>query len=91
MAQRTAGPARRLRAFVPPVGDSPPAHAGARCERIRDRRDHRRPFSPTLSIGVALALLPADIPIGAALSVDVRGQPLAVEVVALPFVDASPR
>ncbi|MGH3674068.1 MAG: glycine cleavage T C-terminal barrel domain-containing protein, partial [Pseudonocardiaceae bacterium] len=43
-------------------------------------------FSPTLGTGIALALIdPATRP-GDMVEIDVRGRPLACEVVTLPFV-----
>ncbi len=47
-------------------------------------------FSPTLGAGIALALLSAAEE-GDAVSVDVRGRPVAADVVRPPFVKASPR
>lgn len=46
-------------------------------------------FSPSLKEGIALALVPTDVKIGDMLHLDVRGRTLAVEVVRLPFVQAS--
>jgi aminomethyltransferase len=50
-------------------------------------------FSPTLKLGIALALVDvdADVTVGQRVSVDVRGRPLECEVVALPFVEAKTR
>jgi aminomethyltransferase len=50
-------------------------------------------FSPTLKLGIALALIDADAGIadGQHLAVDVRGRALECEVVALPFVEAKTR
>jgi aminomethyltransferase len=42
-------------------------------------------FSPTLKIGIGLALLKSDIEIGQALVIDVRGRDSRCEVVKLPF------
>jgi aminomethyltransferase len=92
VAQRAAGPDRRLRGLRATGRGIPRAHmpvldaGGAVIGEVTSGT-----FSPTLSIGIALALIPADVPLGAALSIDVRGRPLPVEVVAAPFVDASPR
>jgi aminomethyltransferase len=47
-------------------------------------------FSPTLGAGIALALLSAASE-GDAVSIDVRGRPVAADVVKPPFVKASPR
>ena len=50
-------------------------------------------FSPSLKVGIALALLDtaADIADGARVTVDVRGRALECEVVAPPFVAAKTR
>ncbi|HTY29556.1 MAG TPA: glycine cleavage T C-terminal barrel domain-containing protein, partial [Mycobacterium sp.] len=50
-------------------------------------------FSPTLKVGIALALIDADAGIedGATVDVDVRGRALACEVVKPPFVDVKTR
>ncbi len=43
-------------------------------------------FSPTLGCAIALGFLTPAVAVGTAVSIDVRGRPLAAEVVALPFV-----
>jgi aminomethyltransferase len=92
VAQRAAGPERRLRGLRATGRGIPRSHMpvldaeGAVIGEVTSGT-----FSPTLSVGIALALIPADTPVGAELAVDVRGRPLPVEVVAPPFVDASPR
>jgi aminomethyltransferase len=50
-------------------------------------------FSPTMKLGIALALIDsdADIAVGQRVAVDVRGRSLECEVVAPPFVDAKTR
>jgi aminomethyltransferase len=50
-------------------------------------------FSPTLKLGIALALIDADAGVvdGQQVAVDVRGRALECEVVTLPFVDAKTR
>ncbi|MBB3603452.1 aminomethyltransferase [Mycolicibacterium sp. BK556] len=50
-------------------------------------------FSPTLKVGIALALIDADAGIedGALVNVDVRGRPLECEVVKPPFVEVKTR
>jgi aminomethyltransferase len=47
-------------------------------------------FSPTLRVGIGLALLDAEIEPGDELSVDVRGKPSSMSVVRPPFVQRSP-
>jgi aminomethyltransferase len=50
-------------------------------------------FSPTLKLGIALALIDTDsgVAVGQHVTVDVRGRPLEGEVVAPPFVEAKTR
>jgi aminomethyltransferase len=50
-------------------------------------------FSPTLKLGIALALIDADAGVvdGQRVAVDVRGRPIECEVVAPPFVEAKTR
>jgi aminomethyltransferase len=50
-------------------------------------------FSPTLKVGIALALLDTDHDVadGQRVAVDVRGRPVECEVVKPPFVDAKTR
>jgi aminomethyltransferase len=47
-------------------------------------------FSPTLRVGIGLALLDGDLEPGAEVSVDVRGRSSSMVVVRPPFVDRSP-
>ncbi|CAB4800599.1 unannotated protein [freshwater metagenome] len=48
-------------------------------------------FSPTLKVGIALALLNSSVKIGDQLIIDVRGRDSLVEVVKLPFVSSHVR
>jgi len=48
-------------------------------------------FSPTLRVGIGLALLDRSIGEGDEVAVDVRGRPSVMRVVKPPFVDSSPR
>ena len=48
-------------------------------------------FSPTLKVGIGLALLASDVAVGDEVVVDVRGRASRFEVVAPPFVDSDPR
>jgi aminomethyltransferase len=48
-------------------------------------------FSPTLKIGIGLALLSSDIEVGQTLVIDVRGRDSQCEVVKLPFVTSHVR
>jgi aminomethyltransferase len=48
-------------------------------------------FSPTLRVGIGLALLTRGISVGDEVTVDVRGRQSAMKVVKPPFVPSSPR
>jgi aminomethyltransferase len=48
-------------------------------------------FSPSLKIGIGLALLNSDVQIGQTLVIDVRGRDSQCEVVKLPFVTSHVR
>jgi len=43
-------------------------------------------FSPTLGHGIALAFLPPEVELGAAVTVDIRGRAIEATVVKTPFV-----
>jgi aminomethyltransferase len=94
LAERAAGPARRLRGLraidrgVPRPGMAVLNGAG---ERIGETTSGT--FSPTLKVGIALALLDsaAGIKLGDEVTVDVRGRALRCEVVKPPFVDLHTR
>ena len=84
--ERERGVARRLRGIA--LDGRRPARDGARV--LSDGADMgfvtSGNFSPTLGHAIALALLAADVEIGAAVQLDVRGQLLDGRVVKLPFV-----
>ena len=48
-------------------------------------------FSPTLRVGIGLALLAGSVAPGDSVDVDIRGRRVAMEVVKPPFVSSSPR
>jgi aminomethyltransferase len=48
-------------------------------------------FSPTLRQGIALALIEPSVPLGAEVTVSVRGRELACQVVKPPFVEVETR
>jgi aminomethyltransferase len=48
-------------------------------------------FSPSLKVGIALALLKSGVKAGDQLTIDVRGRESLVEVVKLPFVPSHVR
>ena len=47
-------------------------------------------FSPVLERGIALAFVPPDVTVGAAVEIEIRGTPTPARVVPLPFVKATP-
>jgi aminomethyltransferase len=86
LAEREAGPARRLRGLVtegrrPPREGSAVLRGGSPVGEVTSGN-----FSPELGHGVALAFLPPDAVEDDELVVDVRGTALPARVVALPFV-----
>lgn len=48
-------------------------------------------FSPTLKVGIGLALLPKDVKKGEVVTVDIRGRESQAEIVSLPFVPSRVR
>jgi aminomethyltransferase len=48
-------------------------------------------FSPTLKVGIALALLSPDIKVGEAVQIDIRGRTSSASVVKAPFVESHVR
>ena len=48
-------------------------------------------FSPSLKVGIALALVNSEFKVGQQLSVDVRGRASSVEIVKLPFMTSHVR
>lgn len=85
-AERSRGVPRRLRG-ISTEGRRPPRAGcvvtidGATAGEVTSGN-----FSPVLGHGIALAFLAGDVPEGTAVSVDVRGAPLAGVVTKLPFV-----
>ena len=94
VAEKEAGPARRLRGLratgrgVPRAGMAVLGTDGTAVGVTTSGT-----FSPTLKAGIALALIDstAGVTEGSELSVDVRGRPQAVEVVKPPFVPSHVR
>lgn len=99
-ALRADGPTRRLRGLRAIDRGIPRPHMTVH----RDVTDGSDPlhapvvgevtsgtFSPTLRVGIALALLSTDIAAGDTVVLDIRGRPTRFEVCAPPFVDADPR
>lgn len=91
LAEKAAGPARRLRGIraagrgIPRPGMMVSA-GGTTLGMVTSGT-----FSPTLRQGIGLALLSADVADGQQVEVDVRGRVEAFEVVRPPFVEASTR
>ena len=48
-------------------------------------------FSPSLKVGIALALVNSDFKVGQQLEIDVRGRTSSVEIVKLPFMPSHVR
>ena len=88
LAEKAAGPARLLRGLhaveraIPRPGMTVSA-GGAAVGTLTSGT-----FSPTLRVGIGLALLDAGVGEGDEVTVDVRGRPAAMTVVRLPFVPA---
>jgi aminomethyltransferase len=91
LAERAAGPRRRLRGLRA-TGRGVP-RPGMRV--VLDGRPvgitTSGTFSPTLRTGIAIALLEPGVPVGAGVSIDVRGRELPSEVVDPPFVPSHVR
>jgi aminomethyltransferase len=92
MAERAAGPTRRLRGLratgrgVPRPGMTV---LGGNEKALGEVTSGT--FSPTLGTGIALALLDPSVEPDSEVVIDARGRPLPAVVVTPPFVDASPR
>lgn len=90
-AARRAGPSRRLWGLVgdgrrPPRADMQVSVAGVPSGRVTSGS-----FSPTLGVGIGLALLDAEVEEGRTASVDVRGRDVPFTVTRPPLVDRDPR
>ncbi|MGB2757310.1 MAG: glycine cleavage system aminomethyltransferase GcvT [Acidimicrobiia bacterium] len=59
---------------------------GVKCEGVTVGTITSGNFSPSLGIGIALALLDVPCEVGTEVVVDVRGKPLSMRVAALPFI-----
>jgi aminomethyltransferase len=93
LAERAAGPARRLWGLRATGRGVPRAHMPVMRDGARVGETTSGTFSPTLRTGIALALLDtaAGLEAGAVVQVDVRGRPLDCEVVKPPFVQSHVR
>jgi aminomethyltransferase len=90
-AERSKGPARRLRGLLATDRNIPRAGMGVTSEGQPVGVVTSGTFSPTRRIGIGLALLDSAVGDGAEVQVDVRGRAATMQVVRPPFVDASPR
>lgn len=87
LAERDAGPTRRMRGLRATARGVPRPHMVVRSaagEQVGETTSGT--FSPTLRTGIALALLDSAVRPGAAVELDVRGRALPCEVVTPPFV-----
>jgi len=92
LRERAEGPARMLWGLRSTGRDIPRAHmpvTGTDGSPVGEVTSGT--FSPTLKVGIALALLDRDVLEGDVVSVDVRGRQAAMEVVRPPFVQPSTR
>ena len=89
-AERERGVARRLRGLVAEGRRPPREHQPVRRDGDQVGEVTSGNFSPVLQRGIALAFLTPDLEPGAAVEIDVRGTPLAAEVVKPPFVQLEP-
>ncbi|MGB8020561.1 MAG: glycine cleavage system aminomethyltransferase GcvT [Candidatus Nanopelagicales bacterium] len=92
LAQRAAGRPRALRGLRVDGRGIPRPHMAVRTPDGRPvGQTTSGTFSPTLRVGIALALLDPAIDVGDVVEIDVRGRAVPARVVKLPFVDRSPR
>ncbi|MGD9529216.1 glycine cleavage system aminomethyltransferase GcvT [Pseudonocardia sp.] len=93
VAERAAGPARRLRGLLATGRGVPRPHMDVRSSGVDVGTTTSGTFSPTLRTGIALALIDtaSGVELGDTVVVDVRGRELACEVVRPPFVPSHVR
>lgn len=93
LAERAAGPRRRLWGLRATGRGVPRPHMPVMAEDRKVGETTSGTFSPTLKTGIALALLDADAGLapGAIVAVDVRGRPLPCQVVKPPFTESHVR
>ncbi|HEX5268618.1 MAG TPA: glycine cleavage system aminomethyltransferase GcvT [Acidimicrobiales bacterium] len=87
-AERERGPHRSLRGLVcdgrqPPRAGYPVMRAGKPVGEVTSGN-----FSPCLERGIALAFVPPDVAVGDGAEIEMRGRPVAAQVVKTPFVGA---
>lgn len=86
LAERGAGPARRLRGLAATGRGIPRPGMTVLVDGVAAGRVTSGTFSPTLRKGIGLALLPPQVEDGATVEVDVRGRAEPFEVVKPPFI-----
>ena len=91
VTQKASGPTRRLRGISVTGRGIPRPHMTIHHDGHEVGETTSGTFSPTLRHGIALAYLPTSIVVGDAVQVDVRGNLVDAEVVAIPFVESHVR
>ncbi|MFW6034240.1 MAG: glycine cleavage system aminomethyltransferase GcvT [bacterium] len=86
LAEREAGPVRRLRGLAATGRGIPRPGMTVLVDGVAAGRVTSGTFSPTLRKGIGLALLPPQVEDGATVEVDVRGRAEPFEVVKPPFI-----
>lgn len=90
LAEREAGPSKRLRALRCTGRGIPRAGMVVATEHGVGEVTSGT-FSPALGGGIALAMLPSAVDLGADVVIDIRGRACAATVVRAPFISANPR
>ena len=94
LAEKAAGPKRRLRGILANDRGIPRAHMNVHADSLEGAvigEVVSGTFSPTLKQGVGLALIDSSVEIGDTVVVDVRGRASSFTVVKPPFVQPSTR
>jgi aminomethyltransferase len=92
LAQRAAGRPRALRGLrVEGRGIPRPHMAVVRADGSPAGETSSGTFSPTLKVGIALALVDPALTFGDEVAIDVRGRAVPARIVRTPFVDSSPK
>ncbi len=92
LAERERGPSRRLRGLRATGRGVPRPHMAVRSTAgVPVGKTTSGTFSPTLTTGIALALLDPGVRLGDRVEVDVRGRALPCEVIKPPFVPSHVR
>ncbi|MDQ2650070.1 MAG: glycine cleavage system aminomethyltransferase GcvT [Actinomycetota bacterium] len=89
LAEREAGPARRLRGLSVPGRRPPRAEQAVLVDGQAVGEVTSGNFSPVLEHGIALAFLPPDVEEGTEVAIEGRGEPMPAVVVPTPFVTKS--